>query len=67
MRYEQSSQPTSQEAYEQNHGQLLQLMGELQAAIAANYRNDYPREPEHVGKQEELKSMLFAVLEFARE
>ena len=67
MSYERGTQPDLLEVYETNHGQLLQLMGELQAAIAAHYRDDHPREAEHVGKQEELKSMLFDVLEFARE
>jgi hypothetical protein len=66
MSYERQTEPNLLEAYEQNHGQLLQLMGELQAAIAAHYRNDIPREPEHIGKQEELKVMVFAALEFAR-
>ena len=67
MSYERSTQPDLLEAYEQNHGQLVQVMGELQAAISANYRNDTPRQSEHVGKQEELYAMLFAILEFARE
>jgi hypothetical protein len=66
MSYEQPAQPTQQEAYEHNHGELLEVMGSLQAAINANYRNDKPRSPEHVGKQEELLAMLHAVLEFAR-
>ncbi len=66
MSYEQSAQPTPQEAYEHNHGELLEVMGSLQAAINANYRNDKPRSSEHVGKQEELLAMLHAVLEFAR-
>jgi hypothetical protein len=67
MFYERSTQPDLLEAYEQNHHQLLQVMGELQAAISANYRNDTPRQPEHVGKQEELYAMLFAILEYVRE
>jgi hypothetical protein len=67
MSYERSTQPDLLEAYEENHGRLLQVMGELQAAISANYRTDHPRQSEHVGKQEELSAMLFAVLEFARE
>jgi len=67
MSYEQSTQSDLLEAYERNHGQLVQVMGELQATIAANYRNDIPRQSEHVGKQEELYAMLFAILEFARE
>jgi hypothetical protein len=66
MLYEQSPQPTLQVSYEQNHGELLELLGQLQAAIACNYRTDRPRSPEHVGKQEELLAMLHAVLEFAR-
>jgi hypothetical protein len=65
--HEQSPQPTLHEAYEQNHGELLDVMGNLQATMNANYRHDRPRSPEHVGKQEELLVMLRAVLEFVRE
>ena len=54
------------EAYERDHGQLVQVMGDP-ATIAAIYRNDIPRQCEHVGKQEELYAMLLAILEFARE
>jgi hypothetical protein len=67
MSYEQSPQPTLQEAYERNHGELLEVMGSLQAAITSNYRNVKPRSLEHVGKQEEAIAMLKAVLEFVRE
>jgi hypothetical protein len=67
MPHEQSPQLTLEEAYEQNHGELLDVMGNLQAAMNANYRNDRPRKPEHAGKQEELLAMLRALLEFVRE
>ena len=66
MPYEKSPQPTPDEPYEQNHAELLEVMGQLKAAINSNYRNDQPRSPEHIGKQEELLAMLQAVLEFAR-
>ena len=66
MPYEQSPQPNPQETYEYNHGEILEVMGYLQAAIASNYRNDKPRSSEHVGKQEELLAMLRSVLEFVR-
>ena len=67
MPYERGTQPDLLEVYEHNHGQLLEVLGQLQATISANYRSDQPRQPEHVGKQEELYAMLFAVLDFARE
>jgi hypothetical protein len=67
MPYERGTQLDLLEAYEQNHGQLLEVLGQLQAAISTHYRNDHPREPQHVGKQEEIYAMLFAVLDFARE
>jgi hypothetical protein len=67
MSYERGTQPDLLEAYEQNHGQLLEVLGQLQATLSANYRSDQPRQPEHVGKQEEISAMLFAVLESARE
>jgi hypothetical protein len=66
MSYERGTQPDLLEAYEHNHGQLLEALGQLQATISANYCSDQPRQPEHVGKQEEIYAMLFAVLEFAR-
>ena len=66
MPYEQSRQANPQEAYEQNHAEIVDIMGYLQAAIASHYRNDKPRSAEHVGKQEELLAMLHSVLEFVR-
>ena len=66
MPYEQSPQPTPQEAYEHNHSEIVEIMGYLQAAIASSYRNDRPRTWGLVGKQEELKAMLQAALEFCR-
>ena len=64
--HEQSPKPNPQAAYEQNHAEIVDVMGYLQAAIASNYRNDQPRSSEHVGKQEELLAMLRSVLEFVR-
>ncbi len=66
MSYEEPPQPTPQEAYEQNHREIVEVMGYLQAALASSYRNDRPRTPELVGKQEELKAMLIAALAFWR-
>ncbi len=66
MPYEQPPQPTPQEAYEQNYSEIVEVMGYLQAAIASSYRNDRPRTPELVGKQEEFKAMLIAALEYWR-
>jgi hypothetical protein len=66
MHYEQSPQPTPDEAHEQNHWEIVEVMGQMQAAISASYRNDRPRTSELVGRQEELKSMLQAALEFWR-
>ena len=66
MPYEQARQANPQEAYEQNHAEIVDVMGYLQAAIASHYRNDKPRSSEHVGKQEELLTMLRSVLEFVR-
>jgi hypothetical protein len=66
MPYEQSPQPNPEAAYGYNHAELMEVMGRLQAAINSNYRNDRPRSPEHIGKQEELLAMLRSVLEFAR-
>ena len=54
------------EAYNQNHAELLEYLGWLSAELARNYRNDQPRCPEHVGRQEETIAMLRAVLEFVR-
>ena len=67
MSSEQSPQPDVAEAYKANYYELIELVGQLQATIAANYHTDYPRQADHIGKQEELKSMIFAVLEFAKE
>jgi hypothetical protein len=60
------SYATPKEAYEYNHGEIVEVMGHLQATIASNYRNERPRNPEHIGKQEELLAMLHSVLELAR-
>jgi len=54
------------ETYNCNHAELLDYLGWITAALATNYRNDLPREAEHIGKQEETLAMLKAVLEFVR-
>ncbi len=66
MPYEQSPQPTPREAYEQNHWEIVDVMGQMQAAISASYRNDLLRTSELVGRQEEFRAMLQAALEFWR-
>ena len=60
MPYEKSPQPTPDEAHEQNHWDIVDIMAQMQAAISTGYRNDRPRTPELVGKQEEFKAMLLA-------
>jgi hypothetical protein len=53
------------EAYEQNHyGVLVELAGRITVGLAANYRNEYPRSWEYVGKQEELIAMLQGVADY---
>jgi hypothetical protein len=64
MPYEQSPQPTPDEAHEQNYWEIVDIMGQMQAAISASYRNDRPRTWELVGRQEEFKTMLRAALEY---
>ncbi len=66
MPYEQSPQPTPDNAHEQIHAEIVDIMGQMQAAMSASYRNDRPRTWELVGKQEEFKAMLQAALEFWR-
>jgi len=66
MPYEKLPQPTPDEAHEQNHAEIVDIMGQIQAAMSASYRNDRPRTWELVGKQEEFKAMLRAALEFWR-
>jgi hypothetical protein len=66
MLYEQSPQPTPDEAHEQNNWEIFDVMGQMQAAISASYRNDRPRTWELVGRQEEFKAMLQAALEYWR-
>src|SRR2546428_793156 len=64
-RYNQES-PTANphEAYEQNHMELLDLMGRINSRLAANYRADQPRASDHVGSQEELIAMLRDVADY---
>jgi hypothetical protein len=59
-----SSPATPQEAYEQNHRELVELMGRINARLAAKYRLDQPRAWEQVGEQEEIMAMLRSVAEF---
>jgi hypothetical protein len=66
MPHEQSPQPTPDEAHEQNHAEILDILGQMNAVLSASYRNDRPRTWELVGKQEEFKAMLQAALEFWR-
>ncbi len=66
MPYEESPQPTPDDAHEQNHAEIVDIMGQMQAAMSASYRNDRPGTRELVGRQEEFKAMLQAALEFWR-
>jgi hypothetical protein len=66
MSYERFPQPIPDEAHEQNHWEIVDIMGQMQAAISASYRNDRPRTWDLVGKQEEFKAMLQAALEYWR-
>ncbi len=64
LRYEVSpAHATPREAYEQNYGELLELMGRINGRLSTQYRTDQPRSWEHIGKQEELIAMLLGVLE----
>lgn len=65
IRYEPSpSHATPREAYEQNHTELLELMGHINSRLAAKYRTDRPRGWEHIGEQEEVIAMLQCVADF---
>ena len=58
------SHAAPQEAYEQNHIALLELMGRINARLSANYRTERPRGWEHIGQQDEVMAMLQGVVEF---
>ena len=58
------SHASPRDAYEQNHGELLELMGRINARLSAKYRTELPRGWEHVGEQEELIAMLQSVADF---
>jgi hypothetical protein len=58
------SHATAREAYEQNHTELLELMGRINSRLAAKYRTDQPRGWEHVGEQYEVLAMLQGVADF---
>ena len=65
LRHEASpSHATPREAYEQNHHELLELMGRINGRLSAKYRTDLPRGWEHVGEQEELIAMLQSLADF---
>jgi len=64
MSQEQSPQPTPEEAYELNYAATLELMGRINARLAAKRRFEKPRDWEHVGEQEEVQAMLRSVAEF---
>ncbi len=66
MPYEQSPQPTPDDAHEQSYWEIRDIMGQMNAELSKSYRNDRPRTWELVGKQEEFKAMLRAALEFWR-
>ena len=58
------SHDTAKEAYEQNHTELLELMGRINGRLSAKYRNDSPRGWEHVGQQDEVIAMLQGVADY---
>ena len=58
------SHATPKEAYEQNHYELLELMGRINGRLASKYRTDLPRGWEHVGEQEELIAMLQSLADY---
>jgi hypothetical protein len=58
------SHATPREAYEQNHTELLELMGRINGRLAAKYRTDLPRGWDHIGEQEEMIAMLQCVTDF---
>ncbi len=58
------SHATPRETYEQNHMELLELLGHINGRLAAKYRADLPRGWEHVGEQEEVVAMLRNVAGF---
>ena len=55
--------PDISDAYEQNHDLHLELMGRINACLAFKYRAERPRQPEHIGEQEEIIAMLRSVAE----
>ena len=59
-----SSHATPQEAYEQNHIALLELMGRINTRLSANYRTERLRGWEHIGQQEEMIATLQSVADY---
>lgn len=55
---------TPENAYEQNHAVLLDLMGRINGRLATKRRTDLPRDWEHIGEQEELLAMLQSVADY---
>ena len=55
---------TPEDAYEQNHAALLELMGRINGCLATKRRTDVPRGWEHIGEQEEIMAMLQSVADY---
>lgn len=55
---------TPENAYEQNHALLLELMGSINGRLATKRRTDLPRSWEHIGQQEEMIAMLQSVADY---
>jgi hypothetical protein len=55
---------TPENAYEQNHALLLELMGRINGRLATKRRTDMPRGWEHIGEQEEIMAMLQSVADY---
>ena len=51
------------EAYQQNYYQIVEFLGRLTAQNATNFRTEKPRQPDHIGKQEEVIAALNDVME----
>ena len=56
--------PSPDVAYEQNYATVLDLMGRINAQLAAKRRNDQPWGWEHVGEQTEVIAMLYSVADY---
>ena len=56
--------PDVRDAYELNHDLQLELMGRINACLAFKYRAERPRQPEHLGAQEEILAQLQGLADY---